>query len=275
MCCQPVENVGRNRCATNYARDQNQRRNGQRVERYDEHTVEQRAHLAAFATLDEERYGHRDHREYARCEQCSQRPSGSSQQSAPQRAVVLLLLDGCNGLVGCRLFGGWNDLLGSSRVICNLLSSSLFGRAYTLCCSNLNRQILACGRQTALIVAGAIIDIDSQRFRLSIGLHFLGENDRTLPRADLGLIDIVEGAVRSLACGDFAHLLGAINGDLGSRDKEVLGVGTEVVDVPTLFDCSRQAHLIGCVVSLDGRCRPLDGRRCGLCHCYHTTEQGQ
>ena len=78
---QPVEDVGRHGIAAHQTRNQNDRRNGKRIERYDEETVHRSLETSRSrrsAAFHKERYSHRDHREYTRSEQRREAPKNRS-----------------------------------------------------------------------------------------------------------------------------------------------------------------------------------------------------
>ena len=84
---QPVEDVGRHGIAAHQTRNQNDRRNGKRIERYDEETVHRSLETSRSrrsAAFHKERYSHRDHREYTRSEQRREAPKNRFDNQPPQ-----------------------------------------------------------------------------------------------------------------------------------------------------------------------------------------------
>ena len=90
MCCEPVENVGRNRIASDEPGHKNQHGYRDGVEQDDEHTVHQGAEAVLrrlVIPLHKETYRHRDDREYARRQQGREAPEYGGKNHTPYGSV--------------------------------------------------------------------------------------------------------------------------------------------------------------------------------------------
>ena len=156
---QPVENVGRHGIAAHQTRNQNDRRNGKRIERYDEETVHRSLETSRSrrsAAFHKERYGHRDHREYTRSEQRREAPKNRFDNQTPQGFGLSGSVAG-NRLI--RSIPGRNGCPGRLGIADRDLESPILGRI------------------AIFLLAGTPVDIAFQYGALTRQGDFLTEDD--------------------------------------------------------------------------------------------------
>ena len=156
---QPVEDVGRHGIAAHQTRNQNDRRNGKRIERYDEETVHRSLETSRSrrsAAFHKERYGHRDHREYTRSEQRREAPKNRFDNQTPQGFGLSGSVAG-NRLI--RSIPGRNGCPGRLGIADRDLESPILGRI------------------AIFLLAGTPVDIAFQYGALTRQGDFLTEDD--------------------------------------------------------------------------------------------------